>query len=88
MKTIHRTKIRFEKRELKFVRPSGGGGPKLFCRDCRTETFHWPVARAAAVLGASEMTVFQWAETGRIHSTETAEGRLWICADSATDLDQ
>ncbi len=83
MKATRRTKIRVEKHELKFVRVSGN--TRHFCQNCLTETEHFSIAKMATVLGVSERTVFRLAEIEQIHSLETADGKLLICADSAAN---
>ncbi len=86
MKAIRRTKIRVEKHELKFVRVSGN--VQQFCQNCLTETEHLPITQMATVLGVSERTVFRLAEIEQIHSLETADGKLLICADSAANFEK
>lgn len=86
MKRMRRTKIRFEKHELTLIRLSRKA--KFFCLTCRTETFHLTVAHTAKVFGISEKTVFTLAANERIHSIETADGRLLICADSAAGFEK
>lgn len=79
MKAIKRLKIKLEKHELKVVR--FGQRKKLFCRYCQTETQHLTVAQLATVFEISEMNIFRLAESKQIHSTETDEGKLMICAN-------
>lgn len=80
MKRMRRTKIRFEKHELTLIRLSRNAS--LFCVTCRTETAHLTVAHAAELFEMSEKTVFTLAANEEIHSIETADGRLLICAHS------
>lgn len=84
MKTMHRTKIRFEKHEITTVRLSRNTG--FFCADCLSEVNHLTIAQTAAMLSVSEKTIFRLAESKQIHSTETAEGNLLICTDSIGNL--
>jgi protein-arginine kinase activator protein McsA len=86
MKATRRTKIRLEKHELKLVR--GGQTATLFCQNCQTETRHLTVAQTAQVLEMSEMAVFRLAESGQIHSIETADGRLLICTNSGLKIEK
>ena len=86
MKAIRHTKITIEKHELKFVRTSGN--VRHFCRICLTETEHLPIAQLAVLLMVSEKTLFRLAEFEMIHSTETTDGRLLICADSAANFEK
>jgi hypothetical protein len=81
MNATKRIRIRLEKHELKIFR--FGRLRKFFCEICQTETQHLTVSQTAIVLEVSEMNVFQMAESGQVHSTETADGQLLICADSA-----
>jgi hypothetical protein len=37
---------------------------------------------AAIFAGVNSRTIFHWAESGVVHSTETAEGLLLICPNS------
>lgn len=86
MKVVRRTKIRFEKREL--TRISVSPRASFFCRDCQEETAHLPLAQMAAMLGFAQKTVFRLAEIEEIHSTETANGQLFICAASAANFEK
>lgn len=85
MKTTRRTKIRLEKHEIKLIR--FGQKTMFFCESCKRETKHFTIAQIAAMLGVSEKKVFRLAENGQIHSTETEEGQLFICADSTANFD-
>lgn len=80
MKATKKLKIKLEKHELKVIH--FGRRRKFFCEICRTETQHLTVSQMATVLGISEVQVFRLAESGQIHSIETADGKLMICADS------
>ncbi len=86
MKTTRRTKIRFEKHELKLIRLSRN--TSFFCSQCRTETAHLTIVQTAIALAVSEKDVFRLAERGQIHSIETAHGQLLICADSAAHFEK
>ena len=54
----------------------------IWCATCATDSFMFTVDEAAALLGTSSMTVFRWAERGRLHWLETAEGKVLICQNS------
>lgn len=84
MKRTRRTKIRLEKHEFKLVRFNQE--TMLFCQSCKRETRHLPIAQTAKMLAVSEKAVFRLAESEKIHSTETAEGKLLICVDSAANF--
>lgn len=86
MKRTHRTNIRFEKHEFKLIRLSRNA--ILFCVKCQSETSHLTVAHTAKIFGMSEKTVFILAANEQIHSTETADGRLLICADSIGNFER
>jgi hypothetical protein len=80
MSATRRIKIRLEKHELTIVRM--GRRQRFFCAICRAETLHLTVTQTAVVLTISEMNVFRLAVAEQIHSIETREGKLMICADS------
>lgn len=81
MKTIRRTKIRLETHELKSV--SFSRKAIFFCRGCNAETQHLPIAQMAKLLAVSEKKIFRLTDVEMIHSTETADGKIMVCADSA-----
>jgi excisionase family DNA binding protein len=37
---------------------------------------------AATLAGVSSRTIYRWAESEKLHFTETREGRLLICCES------
>jgi len=41
-----------------------------------------PVDEAAILARTDSRTIFRLVETGRLHSSETAEGLLMVCLDS------
>lgn len=86
MKTIRRTKIRFEKHELTTIRFSRKA--RFFCEHCQTEANHLTVPQIAIMLSVSEKMIFRLAEIEQIHSTETTSGQLLICADSAVGFEK
>lgn len=86
MKTTRRTKIRFEKHELTLIRLSRS--TSFFCPGCRTETAHLTIVQTAIALAISEKDVFRLADGGQIHSIETTNGQLLICADSAAHFEK
>lgn len=85
MKITRRTKVRLETHEFQFVR--GVRPATLFCSGCQTQTRHLTVAQAAQLLAIFETAVFRLAESERVHSTETDDGRLLICAVSAVNFE-
>jgi predicted DNA-binding protein (UPF0251 family) len=79
MKATRRTKIRLETHELKIVR--FGQRESMYCPFCAAETKHLTVAETAEIMEMSEREVFRLVESEQLHSTETAERRLLICAE-------
>ena len=80
MNATRRVKIKLEKHELKVIR--FGRRRKFFCEICQMETQHLTVSQMAIVLAISEMNIFRLAECKQIHSIETMDGKLMLCADS------
>ena len=85
MKAVRRTKIRLEKHELKIVR--FGQRESLYCPFCDAETKYFTVPETAEIMEMSEITVYRLAESRQIHSTETPDGKLLICGDSAASFE-
>jgi hypothetical protein len=56
--------------------------PVLWCDRCARAVAMLTVDEAAIAARASSRLIFQWAEAGRLHFTETPEGRLYICPNS------
>lgn len=44
------------------------------------------VEQAAMILRSSSRAVFRLVESGRLHSEETGEGKLYICLNSLASL--
>jgi len=84
MKTMHRTRIRFEKHELTMVRLSRNA--RFFCSNCQTETAHLTIAQTAIAFAISEKDVLRLADSRQIHSIETMEGKFLICVGSFPNL--
>ncbi len=53
-----------------------------WCRDCSREVEMLSIDDAAIFARVNSRTIFHWADSGTIHSTETAEGLLLICPNS------
>jgi hypothetical protein len=85
MNATKRLKIKLESHELKIVR--FGRQQKFFCEICQEETRHLTVAQMSVVLGISEINIFRLAIDGRFHLTETADGKLMLCAESMGQKD-
>ena len=86
MKTIRRTRIKLETHELTTIRISRKA--RFFCGECLTQTDFLSVGQTAKILSVSEKTIFRLAEIEQIHSTETSNGQLLICADSAISFEK
>jgi hypothetical protein len=82
MNKKRRTKIQFESFEKTTIRFRRNRGANVFCRECLENTVHFSVAQAAQALKLSETAVFRLAESGTVHSTETAWGALLVCGNS------
>lgn len=85
MTAMQTTKIRFEQRESRFIR--FGREISTYCNGCQCDTQHMPVAQVATLLAVTEKTIFRLTESGEFHSTETDEGHLIVCLDSAVPLE-
>ena len=53
-----------------------------WCALCEQQREMLATDEAALTAHVKSSTIFQWAESGRIHCAETPEGLLLICADS------
>ena len=80
MKATRCVKITVEKHEIRFVH--FGQNASLYCQNCEMQRQHLTVAQMAIVLSISETDVFRLCENKQIHSVETVEGQILICADS------
>lgn len=81
-----KTKIEFETSELTVVRIRRSQTVLASCPRCNAKVSHFSVIRAAAILQISETAVFRLAESGTVHSSETAAGALLICGISISEL--
>ena len=82
IKEKKRLEVFWETREITTISFRQNRAAAVFCPSCQTETLHLTVAEAAAVLKFSDLAVFRFIETSRIHSIETAAGRLLVCGNS------
>lgn len=80
MSADRRIKIKLEKHELKVFH--FGRRRKFFCEFCQSETKHLTVSQMSIMLATSEMNIFRLVDSKKIHSLETVDGKLMICADS------
>jgi hypothetical protein len=53
-----------------------------WCAPCARHRNMLATDDAAIAARVSSSTIFRWAESGRLHSTETSEGLLLICPES------
>ena len=54
----------------------------IWCDACSRLVKMISVDEAAALTGQTERTIYGWVESGRLHFSETPEGRLRICLNS------
>lgn len=81
MKT--RTEIIFEVDRLVVVsRPRGG---LHWCDSCHRSVDMMTTDQAALMAGVKSRTIFRWADSGQLHSMESAEGLLLICPNSLSN---
>jgi hypothetical protein len=85
MKEKKRLEIMFETHELTIVR-FGRNQAADYCPFCGAHTPHLSVAQSVSVLALPETKIFLLAQSGQIHSRETADGRLSICGNSLAAL--
>lgn len=85
MKAIRTTKIKLETRESRFIR--FGREISMYCAGCLSDTRHMPVAQMASLLATTEKAIFRLTESGELHSSETDEGHLIVCMDSAAPFE-
>ena len=53
-----------------------------WCDRCRAQVKLIDLDVAAAIAGASQRTIFRWAEVGELHFTETEDGKVMFCLNS------
>ncbi|HEX6732269.1 MAG TPA: hypothetical protein VF074_19790 [Pyrinomonadaceae bacterium] len=78
MKT--RTEITFEMDRLVIVGTRGGN--LQWCDTCHKRVDMMTTDQAAIMARVTSRTIFRWAESDRLHSSETPEGLLLICPNS------
>lgn len=76
-----KTEITIQTRRVLFVRRRRAG-PRLWCDECAGRVEMFAAEEAAAATGLSQRAIFRLAEADRLHSTETTDGRLFVCLDS------
>ena len=55
---------------------------KRWCSDCEVYVDMMSIDDAALRAQVNSRTIFRWAESGAVHSSETAAGLLLICPNS------
>lgn len=55
---------------------------KRWCSDCEVYVEMMSIDDAALRARVNSRTIFRWAESGAVHSSETAAGLLLICPNS------
>lgn len=78
MKT--RTEITFEMDRLVIVGTHRGS--LQWCDNCHKRVDMMTTDQAAIIASVNSRTIFRWADSGRLHSSETPEGLLLICPNS------
>jgi hypothetical protein len=53
-----------------------------WCGRCNERVQMMTTDDAALAVGVNSLTIFHWAEAGRLHSVETPQGLLLICPNS------
>ena len=53
-----------------------------WCRSCSRNVEMLSIDDAAILARVNSRTIFHWAESGVVHSTETSDGLLIICLNS------
>jgi hypothetical protein len=79
-----RTEIRIETSETLTIRRRRLA--RQWCSECERDVVMLTIEQTAELTGATELEACRLVETGRLHFTETARGKLLICADSLARL--
>ncbi len=80
MSKTKKTIILSERRET--IRVSFGKRQPAFCEHCRTKTAWFSVAETALVSNFSEIEIFHFAESGKLHYMELDSGLMLVCGGS------
>jgi hypothetical protein len=86
MKTMRRTEIRVETRELKIIHFRSGRVKTYFCAECRANAPHLFPAEAASLLSVSENDVRRLVLNKKIHAAAGGDGRPLLCGYSLAAL--
>jgi hypothetical protein len=83
MRSRKTTRITLKARQALVVR-SVRGGTETYCADCGVVAPMITPEEAATATGLSHRDLFRRIETGRIHYSETSEGKTLVCLASLT----
>lgn len=78
-----RTEIQIETHELTVIRFTRGRSSFFRCSKCDSESAHVTTAHAAEILRIDESAVSRLTIRGDLHSSESGDGTVLICANSA-----
>ena len=76
-----RTEITIETERVLTIRKCKSLVP-AWCSTCAKQVPMVKVDEAASIARVSSRTIYHWAETEKVHFTETTEGLLLICLNS------
>jgi hypothetical protein len=81
MRRKRRTEITFQTKERLVLRQRRSP-VRVWCEGCGQQTQMITAEAAAVVAGVSRRTIYRWAETEKLHFTETSDGLLLVCLNS------
>ena len=81
MKRIRRTEVTVEMDEIILITGSQAACLPP-CPQCPDVVAMITPEQAAEIVAANTRAIYRWIEEGRIHSAETAKGRLLVCPRS------
>jgi hypothetical protein len=82
-RTRRKTRITIETERFLSLRQTGAGSKRIaWCAVCGAERRLVTPTEAAALAGASERMIYQLVESGALHFTEDADGRVLVCLGS------
>ena len=80
-----RIEITVETYEILMIRQDAGDR-LVWCAACQETVLALPPEAAAVVVADNPRAIYRWVESGRVHFTESPEGRLLICLKSLLPL--
>ncbi len=81
-RTTRTTEITVERDEVHVI-TRVGQRKAMWCAECGRDVDVVTPEEGIVFAGVNGYTVARWIKTGRVHFTETPEGRLMICVHSA-----